>query len=49
MVQTSLNSITLNEFLLLPETKPAREFIDGQIIQKPMPQGEHSRILLSTQ
>lgn len=44
MVQTSLNSITLNEFLLLPETKPASEFIDGQIIQKPMPQGEQSRI-----
>lgn len=44
MVQTSPKSITLNEFLLLPETKPASEFIDGQIIQKPMPQGEHSCI-----
>ncbi|MBK1985979.1 Uma2 family endonuclease [Sphaerospermopsis aphanizomenoides BCCUSP55] len=34
--------ITLEEFLNLPETKPASEFIHGEIIQKPMPQGEHS-------
>ncbi len=36
--------INLSEFLDLPDTKPASEFIDGKIIQKPMPQGEHSRI-----
>jgi Uma2 family endonuclease len=36
--------ISLSEFLDLPDTKPASEFIDGQIIQKPMPQGEHSTI-----
>jgi len=36
--------LTLAAFLALPETKPASEFIDGQIIQKPMPQGEHSRL-----
>ncbi|MBD2570304.1 Uma2 family endonuclease [Anabaena lutea] len=36
--------ITLDEFLKLPETKPASEFINGEIIQKPMPQGEHSLI-----
>ncbi len=34
--------ITLDEFLQLPETEPASEYIDGQIYQKPMPQGEHS-------
>jgi len=34
--------LTLEEFLKLPETKPASEFINGEIIQKPMPQGEHS-------
>jgi len=34
--------LTLNEFLDLPETKPAAEFINGKVIQKPMPQGEHS-------
>lgn len=32
----------LEEFLKLPETKPASEFINGKIIQKDMPQGEHS-------
>jgi len=44
MVQTSSKPVTLEEFLKLPETKPASEFIDGKIIQKPMPQGQHSRI-----
>jgi Uma2 family endonuclease len=44
MVQTPTKTITLEEFLLLPETKPASEYIDGQIIQKPMPQGHHSII-----
>ncbi|NES25551.1 MAG: Uma2 family endonuclease [Symploca sp. SIO3E6] len=37
-------SLTLEEFLQLPETKPASEFINREIIQKPMPQGEHSRL-----
>jgi len=32
MVQTPAKPITLAEFLTLPETKPASEFIDGQII-----------------
>ena len=44
MVQTAIKSITLEEFLQLPETKPSSEYIDGQIIQKPMPQGKHSTI-----
>jgi Uma2 family endonuclease len=34
--------ISFNEFLALPETQPASEYIDGQIDQKPMPQGQHS-------
>jgi hypothetical protein len=33
MVQTPVKVMTLAEFLLRPETKPASEFIDGQIIQ----------------
>jgi Uma2 family endonuclease len=41
---TLVKSITLEEFLKLPETKPASEYIDGKISQKPMPQGEHSRL-----
>ncbi len=44
MLQTPTKSITLEEFLKLPETEPASEYLDGQIIQKPMPQGEHSTI-----
>jgi Uma2 family endonuclease len=35
---------TLEEFLQLPETKPALEYIDGKIYQKPMPQGKHSTL-----
>jgi len=36
--------LTLDDFLALPETRPASEFIDGEIIQKPMSQGKHSAI-----
>ncbi|WP_445305257.1 MULTISPECIES: Uma2 family endonuclease [unclassified Microcoleus] len=42
MVQTTLKPLNLEEFLQLPETKPASEYIDNQIIQKPLPQGKHS-------
>ena len=28
----------------MPETKPASEYINGKIIQKPMPKGKHSTI-----
>jgi Uma2 family endonuclease len=44
MVQTPVKQITLEEFLELPDTKPASEYIDGEIIQKPMPQTQHSVI-----
>ncbi|UWU48729.1 Putative restriction endonuclease [Limnospira platensis C1] len=44
MVQTQGRTLTLPEFLELPETQPAREYINGKIIQKPMPQGEHSTL-----
>jgi Uma2 family endonuclease len=44
MVQTPVRQITLAEFLELPDTKPASEYIDGEIIQKPMPQTQHSVI-----
>ncbi len=46
MVQTPTKPVTLEAFLALPETKPASEYFDGKITQKPMPQGEHSRIQL---
>jgi len=37
-------SLTLEEFLKLPETKPPNEYIDGQIIPKPVPKTRHSRL-----
>lgn len=36
--------LSLADFLELPETKPASEYIDGGIYQKPMPKGKHSVI-----
>ena len=44
MLQVYSKMLTLEEFLKLPETKPASEYINGQIIPKAMPQGKHSRI-----
>ena len=38
----SVNNLPIEEFLALPETKPASEYIDGQIYQKQMPQFQHS-------
>lgn len=46
MVQAISKPLTLEQFLALPETKPASEFVGGQILQKPMPQGKHSTIQL---
>lgn len=40
----SQTKLSLVDFLQLPETKPASEYIDGQIYQKPMPKGKHSAI-----
>ena len=42
MTTTLPAKLTLAAFLEQPETKPACDFIDGTIAQKPMPQGEHS-------
>jgi Uma2 family endonuclease len=38
------NTLSLEEFLALPETKPASEYRNGEIYQKPMPQGKHSTL-----
>jgi len=34
-MSTATQSLTLEEFLTLPETKPASEFINGEIVQNP--------------
>jgi Uma2 family endonuclease len=39
---TQKTPLTLTEFLELPETKPALDFLRGEMTQKPMPKGEHS-------
>jgi Uma2 family endonuclease len=44
MVITVAKPHSLETFLELPETKPASEFINNKISQKPMPQGKHSRL-----
>ena len=36
--------LTLEEFLALPETKPGSEYIDGDVVQKPMPTTDHAII-----
>ncbi|MCA2621975.1 MULTISPECIES: Uma2 family endonuclease [unclassified Microcystis] len=36
--------LTLPEFLALPESKPALEYIDGRIVQKAMPKTRHARL-----
>ncbi len=41
---TPVKSLTLTEFLSLPETKPASEYSNGQILTKPMPKGIHSAL-----
>lgn len=43
MTTTTISAkLTLEQFLELPETKPASEYINGEKLLKPMPQGEHS-------
>lgn len=46
MTQAISRPLTLTDFLSLPETTPASEFVDGKITQKPMPKGKHSRLQL---
>lgn len=51
MIVQQQEKLSLQEFLQLPETQPASEYIEEGIYQKPMPQGEHSIIqsdLIST-
>jgi len=42
VVQTPIKPSTLEAFLQQPDTQPASEYINHQVSQKPMPQGEHS-------
>ena len=42
MIATPVKTLTLDLFLQLPETKPASEYINNKVTQKPMPKGKHS-------
>ena len=41
---TTAKKLTLEQFLALPETKPACELLDGEVVQKPMPTIGHGVI-----
>ena len=41
---TTRTKLTLDQFLKLPETKPAREYVDGEVLKKPMPTGWHGLV-----
>ena len=41
---TTTRKLTLDEFLALPETEPASELIDGEVLQKPTPTWDHGVI-----
>ncbi|NEO25871.1 MAG: Uma2 family endonuclease, partial [Kamptonema sp. SIO4C4] len=43
-VKQVTHQLTLEDFLARSETKPASEYFNGEVEQKPMPQGEHSTI-----
>lgn len=45
MFSKTYQNLSLTEFLLLPETKPANEYINGEIFQKIMPKDKHSELL----
>lgn len=36
--------LTLEDFLALPEEKPALEYAEGVVTQKPMPKAVHARL-----
>ncbi len=44
MTTSQHQSLSLKAFLNLPPTQPESEYINGQIIQKPMPKARHSRL-----
>ncbi|WP_341739633.1 Uma2 family endonuclease [Microcoleus sp. CAWBG640] len=44
MLIQSPSKVSLEDFLLLPETEPPSEYFDGQIYQKDMAQGKHSTL-----
>ena len=44
MVQAAVKPLSLDNFLVMPETEPESEYFDYEIIQKPFSKGKHSAI-----
>ena len=44
MVKAAVKPLSLDDFLVMPETEPESEYFDNEIIQKPIPKGKHSAI-----
>jgi Uma2 family endonuclease len=42
---TTKVALTLEEFLALPETEPASEYIDGEVVQKVAPSWYHASLV----
>lgn len=43
MATVGQRHMSLQEFLSLPEEKPALEYVEGMVVQKPMPRARHSQ------
>jgi Uma2 family endonuclease len=41
---SSKRLLSLDDFLALPETEPASELIDGEVVQKPLTRVKHNRV-----
>lgn len=41
---TTTERLTIEQFLALPDTKPGSEYINGEVVQKPMPNIAHTVI-----
>jgi Uma2 family endonuclease len=44
MATAGQKELSLQEFLSLPEEKPALEYVEGKVARKPMPKARHSRL-----
>lgn len=41
-LMSTVAKLSLEEFLALPDTKPGSEYINGEVVQKPMPDTDHA-------
>jgi Uma2 family endonuclease len=37
--------LTLQDFLVMPETKPYKEYVRGEVVSKTMPNASHSALV----